>query len=225
MKTISYTGLQKNSRSQENAWDEFWKKRSFSAKLLMIGRKAGAFLHYHCILKNYSDGNIFCELGCGSGILLTKIAKRAETVVGIDYSEAALETARDFSKKEKIDNFSLLKDDCQKLKTKIKCDIVYSQGLVEHFDDPAKIISEHLKITKKNGYTIISVPSKISFKYLWYLVSRIKGLRKLWPWPDQMFFTSKSLGEIFRNNFLEYKKYQVKTFLPTEDIILIIKKN
>ncbi|MDP2730268.1 MAG: methyltransferase domain-containing protein, partial [Dehalococcoidales bacterium] len=38
-------------------------------------------------------------------------------------------------------------------------DIVYSMGLIEHFADPNRIIEAHIKLLKKGGTLIITVPN------------------------------------------------------------------
>ena len=41
-------------------------------------------------------------------------------------------------------------------------DIVFSQGVVEHFKNPILVIKEQLRVLKKNGILIINVPQKFT---------------------------------------------------------------
>jgi SAM-dependent methyltransferase len=38
-------------------------------------------------------------------------------------------------------------------------DLVYSLGVIEHFDDPSKVISMHLDLVRKDGIILITVPN------------------------------------------------------------------
>ena len=130
-----------------------------------------------------------------------------------------------FFKKNNIKNFKLIEADVRDLNIKEKFDVVHSNGLIEHFEDPGKIIDQHLRITKKNGYTIIAVPYILLFKNMWYLISRISFLSWIWPYPDQIFFSGKSLERDYLNYFSDKNwKYKIKLSLLTENVFLIVKK-
>src|SRR3989338_4230315 len=97
------------------------------------------------------------------------------------------------------------------------------------FDDQGiqngKIIVEHLKITKNGGRTIISAPYKYSYKYIWYILTRPKFLRRWWPWTDQVFFTKKFMCECFEKYCGMYQwQYRIVISHVSEDVILFVKK-
>jgi 2-polyprenyl-3-methyl-5-hydroxy-6-metoxy-1,4-benzoquinol methylase len=48
------------------------------------------------------DGHAFLDLGCGRGEILTQLETRASRVVGIDYSESAIEISRRTVKKAEV---------------------------------------------------------------------------------------------------------------------------
>ena len=57
----------------------------------------------------------------------------------------------------------LILDDATKSKLKSNSfDLIFSQGVVEHFKDPHHIISEQIRILKKGGFLIIDVPQKFN---------------------------------------------------------------
>jgi 2-polyprenyl-3-methyl-5-hydroxy-6-metoxy-1,4-benzoquinol methylase len=37
-------------------------------------------------------------------------------------------------------------------------DVVYSVGLVEHFDEPAGVIEQHVRFARPRGITVVSIP-------------------------------------------------------------------
>jgi SAM-dependent methyltransferase len=49
-----------------------------------------------------------------------------------------------------------------------RCDIVYSLGLIEHFDDPTAVIEAHLRFVKPGGILIIGAPNLLGVSRLLY---------------------------------------------------------
>ena len=93
-----------------------------------------------------------------------------------------------------VKNFKLLQDDCRKLKIKDETfDLVWSQGLLEHFHHPEEVLQEHIRICKNNGNVVISVPARYSFFYVWYVLTHILHIKRLWPWTEQDFYTKENL--------------------------------
>ena len=205
-------------------WNKVWSNNGILHKIVDYGR--GKYNNkFLSILKDYIKVNSFCELGCGGSSLLVKIARYSKRVVGIDYSKKALKKSIHLFNKKGIKNAKFIMDDCMNLKIKERFDSVWSQGLIEHFDDPAKIIQEHLKIAKSKGNIIISVPSKYSYMHLWYLLTRPMLFRKLWPWTDQIFFTKKSFAnELNKYCNKIYSNYKINLYPLLGIVVLIIKK-
>ena len=214
-----------NEMAQGKQWDDFWQSKKTINKLLDHGRKIGSVISIRLLKKYFNQHSVFCELGCGSSILLSYIAPLVKEVVGIDYSEKSIELSEEFFRQKNIINARFLIDDCRNLYIKEKFDIIWSEGLIEHFTNPARVIAEHVKIIKDNGHTVISAPHKYSLKYPWYLISRLPKLRFVWPWPDQIFFTRK----LMREEYLKYCRkygyhYQTKISFLTGNVILIVNK-
>lgn len=187
-------------------------------------RLCEVWFYLFTVLREHRNKKTFCEIGCGSSILLTELSESVGEVVGIDYSQKALERSRNLFQRLKIRNFRLLEDDIRRLKSKGKFDVVFSNGLLEHFEDPGKIILNHLEITKDGGHTIIAVPHKYSFKNVWYLLTRPKPLRRYWPWTEQMFFTKKGIEHCCKKHCPNYN-HKVKVSYLTANVILTVHKN
>jgi ubiquinone/menaquinone biosynthesis C-methylase UbiE len=208
----------------EKQWNDVWKSKSLLSRLVDFGRKTYNF-KFISILKDDIKVDSFCELGCGSSSLLAQISQSAKKVVGIDYSDQALAISQKLFDKKNIKNVEFVMDNCLDLKIEEKFDTVWSQGLIEHFDDPAKIIKEHLKITKQGGTTAISVPCKYSYMHLWYVLTRPKLLRSLWPWTEQIFFSKKSLRKSLKKYCSnEYQNYKIKLYPLWGVVVLKTKK-
>ena len=74
---------------------------------------------------------------------------------------------------------SLVKGDCRNVPWSDTFDLVWSQGLVEHFTNTELIIREHFKATKPGGTVLISVPYTYSYLNIWYWLTRPKLARSV----------------------------------------------
>jgi SAM-dependent methyltransferase len=46
-----------------------------------------------------------------------------------------------------------------------KYDVVFSRGFIEHFDDPSKIVDDHLNLLNDKGYVVIQIPNLRGINY------------------------------------------------------------
>jgi 2-polyprenyl-3-methyl-5-hydroxy-6-metoxy-1,4-benzoquinol methylase len=105
-------------------------------------------------------GSRFLEIGCAPGKLLAWVAHdlRAD-VSGLDYSERGLTFARQL-----FEALNLRADlRCEDLATTSfapqSFDVVFSAGVIEHFDDPGPIVRRHVALVKPGGTALITIPN------------------------------------------------------------------
>ncbi len=182
-------------------WDQVWKSKSILMKILDNMRQIFTESLYKKVFQPYINKNTkILELGCGSSTTSLYIAPKIKQFTGLDTSNEALSLSKLNAKKLNVKNAKFVKGDCFHIPFKDNSfDIVWSQGLLEHFDNPQGIMNEAIRTTKKNGYIITIVPATFSFHKLWYIITRPKLLRKLWPWTKQKFFTQKRLNALIDN--------------------------
>lgn len=152
-------------------WEEYYAEE----RKIHIKPKDGFFTSYDIFLcdhilnkylpfSNHEKKLKICEIGCGDGKLLKKIADHFDyEPFGIDSSLYAVKQAKEkgirvlwgdvFDK-----NFSE--------KYKEYFDIVYSYGFIEHITPPEKVVEVHLDILKEDGYFFIQIPRLKRFNYL-----------------------------------------------------------
>ena len=129
------------------------------------------FFHQHLPKNNNFE---LLELGCAPGRWLHYFNKEfGYKVSGLESSNVGFGLA-----KQNLDMLGIKSDiyfgDVLNYKFNKKFDIIFSMGLVEHFNPPIEIIRKHLELTKPNGYTIIGIPNFKSFfyRFLQYLINR-----------------------------------------------------
>jgi 2-polyprenyl-3-methyl-5-hydroxy-6-metoxy-1,4-benzoquinol methylase len=217
------SNLISKDKDQVQGWDDIWENKSIMNRIVDVGR-VFYNMWFLRLIGDHGKVNNFCELGCGTASLLGQIAKQSERVVGTDNSDKALERSRRFFQSKGIDNGEFINDDVLNPKIKEQFDTVWSQGLIEHFEDPAKVVETHIKLTRQGGMSIISVPFRYGYQYPWYLLTRPKLLRWFWPWTEQIFFTKSMLQQELHKYCPEQTRFWVRTNWVLGMIVLFVRK-
>ncbi len=71
-------------------------------------------------------------------------------------------------------------------------DLLFHQGLLEHFEDPVPLLEENLRILRPGGLLVVDVPQRYS---LYTVRKRRKMRRGAWPWGWEREYTA---GEMRR---------------------------
>ncbi len=186
-----------DSLESKKEWDLFWKNKGFIHKIVDVGR-VGYNKFFEKILEDKVDENTrLIELGCGTSTSILALHNKVKELIGVDFSEEALRISKFNANKLKIKNIRFIQDDISKSRLNSnEYDVVWSQGLIEHFENFEKALIEHIRICKNGGWIIISVPSKYSYFYVWYYLSKLPLMKWFWPWSEQNFFTKKDVKNI-----------------------------
>ncbi len=192
---IKKTGLE---HSQEKEWDSVWRNKNISTQIVNFGRNIYKYFFQRILKKYLSPEAEMLELGCGTSALSILMASQARKIVGLDTSEISLSISRENARLARVKNMEFILGDCKNVQFENQFDFVWSNGLLEHFENPELIAREHFKAVKPGGRVLIAVPYFYSYHNLWYTLSRPKLLRRLWLWGDvsQIFFTKKMLRDI-----------------------------
>lgn len=110
---------------------------------------------YNHILRCKKDGDLL-DIGCAYGCLLKKAGKNFKTY-GIDISEHAIDKAKKISP-----NSVLFKGDIENGINVFgkKFDVVIAHDVLEHLENPEKVVQESYDILKEDGYFFIRIPNK-----------------------------------------------------------------
>lgn len=126
-------------------------------------------------IKKYYKVNkksIYFELGCGTFIIGSILAKECKLVIGIDFSLPALKVAKKIFDKRGIKNYLLIRGDIFKIPLiNGIVDIMYGGGVIEHFKDTKGCIKEFSRLIKKNGVALNAVPllnvGALTYRQIW----------------------------------------------------------
>lgn len=128
------------------------------------------------VIEELSKYENILEIGSGMG-RYTKLIPR---VVGLEYSRFFVNYCKRHVKAVflRADGFNIPIEDNV-------FDCVFSSGVIEHFDNPADMIKEHVRVCKVGGCVIITVPAKDSPTYIRFTMQQnllAHDNEKDWRW-------------------------------------------
>ena len=166
---------------KKNLLQKFWHSRRF--------------VHAKKYLKTI-DARQILDVGCNSGTFTKQIYNvlPESKIYGIDISQNAISYAE-----QKYKNISFSVAWAEKLPFKENSfDLATCFEVLEHVDEPDKIIREMLRVLRKKGNMIIIVPTEnLLFRMIWALWT-IFGPGSVWKHTHVQKFTKDSLDVLLR---------------------------
>ena len=167
--------------------------------------------------KPFKDLKIL-DIGCGGGLLSEPMCRLGASVVGIDASEKNIEVAKFHAKKSglKID-YKVASP--EKLKTKVKFDVILNMEIIEHVNDISFFIKESSKLLRKDGIMFIATLNQTLKSYIFAII----GAEYILKWLPigthdwEKFVKPDDLMKISKKNNLMLKKLDGMKFNILDD--------
>jgi len=206
----------------KNSWTEHWSnKTSLEESASIVGKflRKQRFQILFKMLKNFNRNLSVIDIGCGGGLTLKFFRDTGFTnSIGIDFIQHSIDHCSNLGFTKEKDIF--LMDAKRTSFQNDNFDIVFSEGLWEHFTDPRPYMAEAVRIGKK--YIIVIQPNHFSlfgwFMHAgWNLLSRDKGGVLEYSFPLSYF-----------RNFLKsynFKLVKSKSTIFNEQAIMIFEKS
>lgn len=160
------------------------------------------------------------DVGCASGWMLSKISEKYPKAqcVGIDVYKKAIEYGQKLYK-----NLRLISVDAHKLPFKDKFfDLVICTELLEHVENPQKVLSEIKRVLAPNGIAIVEMDSgNFLFQIVWYWWTNIR--HGVWRDSHIHTFNTKILENMIKDS--GFVITQKKVFNVTMAVVFLLRKN
>jgi SAM-dependent methyltransferase len=139
--------------SEKRHWDEFWATSPEMTDVYANDDRLVTFLLSRLDVK----GKHVLEVGAGTGRDSLALAKRGAHVTTIDYSDESLRLMRGVAG----DELDIVCGDALSLPFASNAfDIVFHQGLLEHFRQPLDLLRENHRVLKSGGHLLVDVPQR-----------------------------------------------------------------
>jgi SAM-dependent methyltransferase len=122
----------------------------------------------HVLAQGPVRGRRVLEVGAGSGRDSVALASEGARTFILDYSMASLETARRVAQRHGVAPI-LVRADALRLPFRDGAfDVIFHQGLLEHFRDPMPLLRENVRALSGAGLLLVDVPQR------WHLYTVLK---------------------------------------------------
>lgn len=114
------------------------------------------------------DGLKILDLGCGDGFYLHLLSELGNyELTAIDNNPKAIKLAKKYLGKKPSEKINFILGDVNKLPFKSsQFDRIIASELLEHLDEERKVLKEWLRVLKKGGILVVTVPAK-NYPFFW----------------------------------------------------------
>jgi SAM-dependent methyltransferase len=178
----------RNKQVEISIWDKFWAGKQVQEiypPVTDITRELLPFV-------NLAQKNIL-EVGAGTGRDSVKMCGHGAKVFLLDYSSESLRLARQNLRSEGV--VLVLANGLTSPFPDNTFDVVFHQGLLEHFRSPHLLLKENRRILKNRGLIVVDVPQTFHF---YTLAKQMLQAAGLWfaGWERQ--FTIRALADLLK---------------------------
>lgn len=144
---------------QEINYDIFHKETSIQTKLINDNNFTYRIL-LGFINKFLVKHKNILDIGCGAGTLCLYYASKGNTILGIDISQKAIDSANGSAKFLRLTNARFKKMGFPREIPREKFDFIIFTEVIEHLENDDLALKKIFSILKKSGIVFISTPSK-----------------------------------------------------------------
>ena len=142
----------------QSVWNRFWQRKNDMDKVYPSSPSI-----IEAIKKNFKlEGLKVLEVGAGTGRDSAELARLGADVYVLDFADNSLKIVNSLRESEGLKNLHLVRGDAFKSPFPDNTfDLVFHQGLAEHFKDSLPLLQENFRIVKHGGCCLCDVPQTV----------------------------------------------------------------
>lgn len=135
-------------------WESYWRGHADLDRTYSTGGR----LAREILADGGVRGKRVLEVGAGSGRDLLALAREGAIGLVLDYSPASLELVQRQAREQNLPVHLVRADGLAMPFRDGALDVVFHQGLLEHFRDPLPLLRENARVTRSGGRVVVDVP-------------------------------------------------------------------
>ena len=189
-------------------WDDFWKRDRDLDEIYDNDGRIPEELLKRMDVRN----TVVMEVGAATARDSVILAEKGAISVALDYSHEALRLAREAAQRANVLLLLVCGDALALPFRDASIDLVFHQGVLEHFRDPLPLLRENVRVMKEGGKALIDVPQTV---HIYTLIKKALIAMNVWfaGWETQ--FTAGQLAELLREAGLEPESTYGRFFSPS----------
>ena len=194
--------------SERKHWDDFWKR---DRDLDEIYDNDGRITEEILKRMDIRDA-IVMEVGAATARDSVVLAENGAVAIALDYSDEALRLAHLAAQRAGAPLLLVCGDALALPFKENSIDLVFHQGVLEHFRDPALLLNENARVLKRGGTVLVDVPQTL---HVYTVIKKILMVFNAWfaGWETQ--FTPRSLSKLLQEAGLEPTGVYGRFFSPS----------
>jgi len=173
-----------HAEPDQEIWNRFWRNKKEIDKVYPSSPSVLKTITTQLDVK----GMRILEVGAGSGRDSIELTRLGAQVTVLDFAQESLQIIDKLKKEHNIGNEQLSLVRADAFSTPYPdgtFDLVFHQGLAEHFRNPYPLLEENYRITKPGGYCLCDVPQTF---HLYTVIKKILIAMNKWfaGWETQM---------------------------------------
>lgn len=182
----------KERESSPDIWDEVWSREAHPELQRENVVLVSTIIR---IMGGSVEGKRLLEIGSGRAVDSLFLAARGAKSYVLDFSSESFGLSVKLARERGV-TIVPLRADARSLPFESgSFDLIFSQGLVEHYQPPDQLMEEQARVVKPGGYVLVDVPQLVSIQAATKMVlMRINR----WPFGWERDYTESQLKGLFK---------------------------